>query len=203
MSICPPNPDVIGVARHLSSHIRPVLVWPNSKLSQQCEIVTEFDDELGQLLMDMFFTADSNNGIGLAAPQVGVLKNVIVLSMPHNRRLQNLESPTATPEYSETFKEHTALINPEIIESGGADFKMTEGCLSVPGYFEERHRPYTVTVRYQDARGRERVDTFTHMKAFVVQHEMDHLTGKVFVDELSSLKKDRVKKKITKTIKNS
>lgn len=203
MTALPPNPDKIGVARHLSAQLLPILVWPNPKLHQQCEDVTKFDDELGQLIMDMFLTMDTNNGIGLAAPQVGVLKNIITLSIPKQRRIENEHSPTANPEYEE-FLEHVVLINPEVESYGkqGHMIKVDEGCLSVPGYFEKRYRLNEVTINYITPQGREASRTFFGLEAFAVQHEMDHLEGKLFIDELSKLKKERVKKKVKKALKH-
>jgi len=178
-----PNPDVLGVSRHLKAKQRPIVIWPNKVLSQQCEDVTTFDDDLGQLIMDMAFTMRKCNGLGLAAPQVGISLNVIVVEL-----------------YAFTRTMRTVvMINPKIVQASTEDkFSTEEGCLSVPGHFERRERPRHVVVEYKNTYGKTVTQKFQGMEAFAIQHEIDHLNGKVFVDELSTFKKSRIKKKITK-----
>jgi len=180
------NPSVVGVSNHILGKIRPVIKWPNKILETPCEDVTEFDDELGQLIMDMQWTMATSDGIGLAAPQVGVSKNVIVID---------------TSDSTFRLPNPLVLINPTIRSESQEMFSTREGCLSVPGYFEDRTRLAKVRIKYRDPRGKEREITLEGMDAFVAQHEMDHLSGKTFVDELSSLKKKFVKKKMIKTLK--
>lgn len=163
--------------------ILPILVWPNDKLHGKCEDVTVFDDDLELLARKLLITMKHNNGIGLAAPQVGVLKNVLAIW---------IETTTAA-----------VLVNPKITESSSEQFEFNEGCLSVPGYFEKRERPQRIVVKYQDIKGQEHETEFKDLYAFCVQHEIDHLNGKVFVDDLSMLKKTMVKAKIKKNRKKN
>jgi len=175
-----PNPDVLGVPPELVPKILPLEYWPSNILHETCEDVVEFDTDLKQLIYDMAYTMHRRNGIGLAAPQVGKLLNIIIV-----------ETRTLIP-----------MINPRIIESDEKyTYSMEEGCLSVPGYYEKRTRPQRVVVKYQKSNGIEKQTEFQGMSAFLVQHEIDHLNGKIFVDDLSNLKKDRVKKKMKKTLR--
>lgn len=160
--------------------IRRMVIWPDPRLSAKCEYVTRFDDSLDHLVQDMFATMVANSGVGLAANQVGILKRVITIRVEQN-----------SPFY---------LINPEIIESSDEMFKWEEGCLSVPGYFEDRERPARIAVRFKTVDGEEKEIEMFDLTAFAVQHEMDHLDGKTFVDDSSFFKKGRVKKKIKKAL---
>lgn len=201
MTVLPANAEKIGVSRHLSSpHVLPLQVWPRAQnmLSQKCEDITEFDDNLGQLIMDMIYTMETLKGYGLAAPQVGVLNNIVVLSTPMQVQISSANGPTGTPEYENTIPRRHVLINPKLIATSEATMEMEEGCLSIPGYFETRKRPNEVVISYQDPRGTECTAELTYTEAFAFQHELDHLNGKLFIDELSPLKKNRIKKKIPK-----
>lgn len=169
----------------MKPHQLGILMWPDNRLHVQCEEVTEFDNEdrknLSQLALDMIYTMRISGGIGLAAPQVGVTANMFVMTINENQ-------------------DSLVLINPEVIETSDELFEWEEGCLSVPGYFENRKRPNRVVVRFQDPIGDDHELEFLGLWAFAVQHELDHLKGKVFVDDLSFFKKTRVKSKIKKTI---
>lgn len=180
------NPSVVGVAAHLVGNVRPIIKWPNKILATPCTDVTVFDDELGQLIMDMQWTMVNHDGVGLAAPQIGVSKNVVVIDTSES--LVRLPNPLV-------------MINPKIINRGRGLYKMKEGCLSVPGYFEDRVRLVAVVIEYHDPKGTKREIELEGMMSFIAQHELDHLRGKTFVDELSSLKKTFVQKKITKTLR--
>jgi peptide deformylase len=159
-----------------------ILQWPNDEaLHEQCEDVTEFDDRLLYTIHDMLYTMLSSNGIGLAAPQVGILQRLITIQIEPNKPL--------------------VLINPEIVEASEELFVFNEGCLSVPGYFEDRKRPARIVVKFQDEVGNHKEFEFRDLYAFCIQHEIDHLNGKVFVDGLSSLKTMRIKAKIKKYLK--
>ena len=199
MAAIPVNASKIGVSGHLSASVRNILIWPTSSLNEPSVEVTEFDDELGQLIMDMFLTMDTNNGVGLAAPQVGINKNIITIGV---RKHYALENPGTTPtEYGNSFIDHKVMINPKILGSSEQLTQNEEGCLSVPGYFENRMRPREIIVEWQDPHERFHSEEFQGMEAFVIQHEMDHLKGKLFIDDLSKLKKDRVKKKVAKELR--
>jgi len=160
-----------------------LLYYPDPILTQVSEPVTEFDQSLITFCDDLYATMKENDGMGLSAVQVGVLKQIIVMDIG---------------EGSYT------LINPEIRETTTGDgniLKFSEGCLSVPGYYEERERSSGVLLRYETENGAPVIKWFKELEAFCIQHEMDHLDGKLFIDDLSSLKKQLVRKKITKTLK--
>lgn len=159
--------------------ILPILKWPNdNKLHEKSVDVVNFNDDLLRLTLDMLHTMFVNNGIGLAAPQTGNMINVIVVALPN-------ESPIV-------------LINPKIKSSSEEVFQFNEGCLSVPGYFENRKRPKEIVVEYQSIFGDATESAFDGLMAFVIQHEIDHLQGKVFVDNSSAMKKQRILEKMKK-----
>jgi len=160
--------------------IREILTWPDDALHQQCSDVTEFNNDLEELIADMFFTMTASEGVGLAAPQIGELVNMFVLRIDPRTPL--------------------IFINPSIIQSSDELFTFEEGCLSVPGHFEKRKRPDTIVVHFQDASGKEHEYEFRGIYAFAIQHEMDHLNGKVFVDGASWFKQGRIEKKIKKAL---
>jgi len=161
-----------------------IVYWPDDRLHQPCDTITKFDgDFLERLSADMILTMLHNSGYGLAAPQVG-----------HN--IQMLVMLTDAMD-----DDPLVLINPEIIEQSDSPFEWREGCLSVPGYFETRKRPNRTVVRFNDVEGEIHQTEFIGIWSFVVQHEMDHLHGKVFVDDLSPFKTKRVQEKIKKTLK--
>jgi len=178
--LVPCEPALSKLFPHLKGNERPVLIWPNSTLNNFCKNVTLKNEHLAQVILDMIVTMKNRNGVGLAAPQIGELLNMFVIDTEHGP---------------------LTLINPSIIDRSMDLFKVDEGCLSVPGYFEYRERPRQVTIEYQDFHGQIYKRNFENLTAFVIQHEMDHLQGKLFVDELSPLKKSRVRKKISKTLR--
>ena len=160
--------------------VLPILKWPDERLHLPSEDVTVFDTALKDFGDQMFKTVKTNNGIGLAAPQVNVQKNIIAIWVEEQQPL--------------------ILINPKIIESSTDTTKFNEGCLSVPGFYENRLRPTKVTIEFKDVDGKECKLEFTGLTAFCIQHEIDHLKGKLFIDDFSDLKKSIVKKKIKKTL---
>ena len=158
--------------------IRDILVWPDAGLTKESERVTEFDDNLRMLAADMFATIGVLDGIGLAAPQIGVHKAVIVLRIESDKPI--------------------IIVNPTVTVLSQEMFKWEEGCLSVPGYFKKRERPNDIALRFQDTEGVEHHVHFSGLYAFAVQHEVDHLYGKCFVDGMSKLWHPNIKKKIRK-----
>jgi len=168
----------------LVPHQLEIVTWPDDRLSATCQDITVFDNEtdryLEQFVLDMSHTMLRNQGIGLAAPQVGVAANVIVL-LGENKPI--------------------VLVNPEIMSQSDEDYEWEEGCLSVPGYFERRKRPNKAFVKFKDIFGKNHEVEFIGLWAFAVQHEIDHLQGKCFVDSLSFCKRQRVKGKIKKELK--
>lgn len=160
----------------------PILEYPDPRLRIRAEPVTEVDAEIRTLVADMLETMYDAPGIGLAATQVNVHKRVLVIDI------------------SEERDQPLCLINPEI-QSAEGDVKYEEGCLSVPGVFEEVSRAEHISVKALNERGEPVELNVEGLLAICIQHEMDHLEGKLFVDYLSDLKRDRLKKKLTKKAK--
>lgn len=171
----------------ITPKIHTVLLWPNEALSSTTLPVETFDRELEQLIMDLLMTMKSQDGIGLAAPQIGINKRIFVIDFSTIESEQNIDS--------------MIFINPKIVETSERMFKWKEGCLSVPGHFETRERPQTITMTYQDLKGDNCEVILRDLVAFAALHEYDHLEGKVFVDGSSSFKTQRIQKKMQKTIK--
>ena len=156
-----------------------ILHYPDSRLRHKAKPVDAIDDGIRTLVSDMFETMYAAPGIGLAAIQVGVAKQVVTIDI------------------SDDSSEPLCLINPEIIEADG-DSVMDEGCLSVPGVSEAVKRAAHIRVRAQDQHGEHFELEADELLAVCIQHELDHLQGKLFVDYLSSLKRNRVRKKLEK-----
>jgi peptide deformylase len=156
-----------------------ILEWPDPRLKKIAAPVTSFTPEIERLVKDMAETMYAAPGIGLAATQVDVHKRVIVIDV------------------SEAKDELKVFINPEILSAEG-EAECEEGCLSVPGYYDKVTRAARVTVRAQNERGETFELTAEGLLAVCVQHEMDHLIGKVFVEYLSPLKQVRLKTKLRK-----
>lgn len=159
--------------------IRPILHFPDPKLRTRSTPVEQVDDEIRALIGDMFETMYDAPGIGLAAPQIAVFKRIIVI------------------DTSEDKSAPLALINPELVESRGTEV-MDEGCLSVPGIYEEVERADWIRVRALDRNGQPFELEARGLEAVCIQHEIDHLDGKLFVDYLSEIKRQRIKKKMEK-----
>jgi len=166
--------------------LRPILIIPDSQLRKVSEPVTDFNDEIRNLAMDMQETMYEAPGIGLAAIQIGVPKRVITI---------DIEKSEETPP------DLKIIINPEIIWKSEDTAIYKEGCLSIPEYFEEVERPAEVTVRYQDLDGKHQEIKADGLLATCLQHEIDHLNGVLFIDHLSRLKKSMVMKKFIKSAK--
>jgi peptide deformylase len=156
-----------------------ILEFPDPRLRKKAVPVEVVDDPLRQLIDDMFETMYEAPGIGLAATQVDVHRRLLVADV------------------SQAKDEPQVLINPEILEKDGSAVT-EEGCLSVPGYYEEVERAEHITVRYLDGEGNERESEYEGLLAICVQHEMDHLEGKLFVDYLSEIKRQRIRKRLEK-----
>ena len=156
-----------------------ILHYPDPRLRNRAEPVQQFDDELRSLVDDMFETMYDAPGIGLAAIQVNVPKRIIVM------------------DTSEGKNDPRCFINPEILDSRGK-VKTEEGCLSVPGIYEPVERAQWIRMKAFDQHGEAFELEAEDLLAVCVQHEIDHLDGKVFVDYLSELKRQRVRKKLEK-----
>lgn len=157
-----------------------ILEFPDPRLRTVAKPVKEVTDETRQLIDDMFETMYDAPGIGLAATQVNVHEQIIVMDL------------------SEDKSEPRVFINPEIEVLDGDYQDMQEGCLSVPGFYEEVSRPDHVMIRAIDRNGNAYEEEATGLLAVCIQHEMDHLKGKLFVDYLSPLKRTRIRKKLEK-----
>ena len=156
-----------------------ILHFPDPKLRTIAKPVTEFDANLKQLVSDMFETMYEAPGIGLAATQVDRHIRLLVMDVSDERN-----SPRC-------------LINPQILESDGEE-EMDEGCLSVPGFYETVRRAEHIRVRTQDENGDFHEFEAEGLEGVCIQHEMDHLEGKLFVDYISSLKRNRIRTKLVK-----
>jgi len=157
----------------------PILRYPDPRLHKVASPVTMFDDSLRALVRDMAQTMYEAPGVGLAATQVNVHKQVIVIDV------------------SETHDELRVLINPRILQADGVQV-CEEGCLSVPGIYEEVERAEHVVVEAEDEFGKTFRLEADELLAVCIQHEMDHLKGKVFVEYLSRLKQTRIKSRLVK-----
>ena len=157
-----------------------ILEFPDERLRIKAKPVLVFDSNLKKLVGDMAETMYAAPGIGLAATQVNIHKRVIVVDVSNEKN--NLK----------------VLINPKLIKNSLEKKTHEEGCLSVPGVYEEVDRPDAVEILYQDISGKTCTIETNGLLSVCIQHEMDHLLGKVFVDYLSRLKQNRIKKKIIK-----
>jgi len=161
-----------------------ILYHPDPRLRIKATPVAVVDDEVRRLAADMLETMYAAPGIGLAATQVNVHHRLLVVDV------------------SDTHDQALCLINPTLLRKDGVE-RMEEGCLSVPGVFEEVERAERIRVRFQDLEGHTREEDADGLLAVCVQHEMDHLEGKLFLDYLSPLKRSRITKKLTKAQKQA
>lgn len=159
--------------------VREILVWPHPTLKKKAEKVTVVDDGTRALIKDLFDSMYEADGVGLAAPQIGELRRVIVLDTRPRQ-------PESKP---------IAMVNPEIVALEGKT-TYTEGCLSVPGEAEDVDRAAFATVRYLDEQGVEQTLRCDGLLAIAVQHETDHLDGTMFVDHISVLKRELIRKRM-------
>ena len=160
----------------MSNDIR---IYGDPVLRESTAAVTEFDGALRDFIERMVRAMFEDNGVGLAAPQIGVSSKVVVIDT----------------SFGEREDEFLALINPEIVDTEG-EAVFEEGCLSIPGIYEEVVRPASVTVRFQDMDGVEQELSADDYLARIVQHEVDHLNGVLFVDRLSSVKRQLLAKSL-------
>ena len=159
--------------------LRPILRFPDPRLKKIAAPVTKIDDSIRRLASDLAETMYEAPGIGLAATQVDVHLRVIAI------------------DASETRDQLLVLVNPELVESEGVQVG-EEGCLSVPGIYDKVERAERVVVRYMDLDGNKKTVSADGLLAVCLQHEMDHLQGRVFVEHLSLLKQNRIKAKLAK-----
>lgn len=161
--------------------IREIVIWPDPILSKKTGPIDAVDDSIRRLLDDMSETMYAADGVGLAAPQIGELKRLVVIDTSPRQEGQKL----------------IHLVNPEIVRKEG-EAVFTEGCLSVPGEAEDVERAKKVWVRALDYHGHPFELECDELLAIAVQHETDHLNGTMFVDHLSSLKRELIRRRMKK-----
>ena len=162
--------------------IKKIIIEPNKLLRKVSQPVKEVNKEIQRLMDDMLETMYSANGIGLAAIQIGVAKNLIVIDL----------------STKEKKKDPMFFINPKILKKSNKMSKYDEGCLSIPNLFAEVQRPSECEVEYLDYKGNKKILKATGLLATCIQHEIDHLKGILFIDYLSKLKRDIILKKLSK-----
>lgn len=163
--------------------IRPILIHPDPRLKKVCDPVTAISSELGKLAEDMLETMYEAPGIGLAAPQIGVTKRLIVMDC--------VKEGAGAPR-------PMVMFNPEVTWSSEDLSTYEEGCLSIPDQYAEVKRPAIVRVRWIGLDGAEQEEQFEGLWATCVQHEIDHLNGKLFIDYLGLMKRQMITRKMEK-----
>jgi len=170
--------------------VRDIVIYPDKRLKLISKEVTSFDSKLHSLLDDMYDTMISKKGVGLAAIQIGVPIRVLIINMPDD-------------DSDEQTKENTLeIINPIFVEKSGKE-KHQEGCLSIPGIYEDIERAKYVKIEYQDRFGDRYTIEDDDFLAVAIQHEVEHLDGKVFIEKLSFIKRKKFEKEWKKRYKNT
>ena len=160
-----------------------ILIFPDPRLRTKAKPVLNIDGSIKELSDDMLETMYEGEGLGLAATQINVHKRIIVVDITKEKN------------------EPQVLINPEIKKIIDPEKRTySEGCLSVPGFYEELKRPSSVEVSYQDLEGKMNTEVISGLLSVVIQHEIDHLDGKIMVDSLSNLKREMIRKKLLKNV---
>ena len=167
--------------------LREIITLPDPRLRLLSKPVETIDEGLRRLVDDMFETMYEAPGVGLAAIQIGVPKRIV----------------TADTAKKDEEKRPQVFLNPEVVWSSEEKGIYEEGCLSIPEYYEEVERPLQVKVRYMDIDGKAQEIEANGLLATVLQHEIDHLNGVLFIDHISKLKRDRVIKKFAKAAKRA
>ena len=162
--------------------IRPVITAPDPRLKMVCKPVDKVDESVRNLMQDMLDSMYAANGIGLAAPQVGDSRRVIVVDVTRERG----------------ERRRYCLANPEIVWTSDEQFTYEEGCLSLPEHYADVTRPARARIRYLDEENQRREMEVEGLLSVCIQHEMDHLDGILFVDHVSSLKRNMIMRKLTK-----
>ena len=161
--------------------VREVLIWPDSRLKGKSQPVSKVTPQIAQVVDDLFETMYASEGVGLAAPQIGLAQRILVIDIAPGEESKPL-----------------ALINPVIV-GGRGEVTWNEGCLSIPGEAEDVDRQEEVTVRALDREGRAiEIADATGLLAVALQHEIDHLEGTLFVDRLSALKREVIRRRMKK-----
>ncbi|HHD0308710.1 TPA: peptide deformylase [Campylobacter coli] len=169
--------------------VRKIITYPNSRLFLNSEPVKQFDQELHTLLDDMYDTMIASQGVGLAAIQVDILLRALIVNILDENEEQKKE-------------DLLEIINPQIIPLGEEKITCTEGCLSVPDFFEEVERYNHILLKYQDRFGNFKELEAQGFLAVAIQHENDHLNGHLFIEKISFLKRQKFDKEFKKKLKN-
>tara|TARA_Y100000590_G_C15682870_1_gene1000479 strand:- start:1437 stop:2012 length:576 start_codon:yes stop_codon:yes gene_type:complete len=170
--------------------IRPILAYGNPILKQTSSKVDTKNDDILPLIEDMWETMYNANGVGLAAPQIGILKQIFIADFEYFEEEESFVK-------SEIDKLQKVFINPIITDEFGDDFIFSEGCLSIPDISEEVIRKNNLTIEFLDEKFNQNKITCSGIIARVIQHEYDHLNGILFTDRISSLKKRELKGKLS------
>jgi peptide deformylase len=169
--------------------ILPIIAYGSTVLRKESEEIDASYPELKELIANMFATMENANGIGLAAPQIGLGIRLFIID----------SSPLAEDEENKTTVEavRKIFINPEIMGEEGKEWKFNEGCLSIPEIREDVYRKPDIVISYYDENFQYHEDKFSGILARIIQHEYDHIEGTLFVDYLSTLKKRLLKRKLS------
>lgn len=170
--------------------ILPIYIYGNEILRKECTVISSDYPHLNELIENMFQTMAQADGVGLSANQVGYPIRLFVCNVSDMADDLGPNVPPGDP-YRRVF------INPEIIELSGEEEPYKEGCLSLPGINENVSRPTIITIRYRDENWVEHTHTFDNFWARVIQHEYDHVNGKLFSDHLVPIRKNMIKSKLT------
>ncbi len=169
--------------------IREILTYPDKILKQKSKDVINFDKDLHQLLDDMYETMVSKNGIGLAAIQIKIPLNALIINLPNK-------------DDEQVKEDLIEIINPNFIEKKGSTV-YTEGCLSIPEYYDDVDRAEWIKVEYFNRDGEKIIKEFEGLMAIAFQHECDHLLGELFIEKLSFLKRKKFEKEWKKKLKGN
>tara|TARA_B100000214_G_C23810858_1_gene554863 strand:- start:59 stop:598 length:540 start_codon:yes stop_codon:yes gene_type:complete len=170
--------------------IYPIILYGNSVLREKCKDIVPSKIDVKTLSEDMFETMHSADGIGLAAPQIGISKRMFVV-----------DGSSLDSEEMKGFKK--VFINPKIVDESGEPWEFDEGCLSIPGIRGEVKRKSEIELSYFDENWIQKKECFSGMQARVIQHEYDHIEGKLFIDYLSAIKRKLIKNKLLEISKGN
>ena len=169
--------------------IRPIVAYGNPILNQPSSKVDIENEDISNLIVDLWETMHNANGVGLAAPQIGVLKQIFITDFDYFKEEESFNK-------SEIEKFKQVFINPKITDEYGENFLFSEGCLSIPDILEELSRKNTIKIEFLDEKFNPKKITCSGVIARVIQHEYDHLKGILFTDRISSLRKREIKGKL-------
>lgn len=172
-----------------------ILIHPDRRLRKTAEPVSQFTNALKTITDNMFETMYKAHGIGLAATQVNIHQRIVVMDVPLRRENDETETPDAPIPHTKLI-----LINPEIRAASEETASWQEGCLSLPGQFTDVERPAKIRYAYYDLGGSRCEGEAEGLLGVCIQHEIDHLNGVLFIDHLSRLKRERLEKKLAKSL---